>query len=121
MVSKHPKQMDVGTMYKDTKGDTSIALLFGNESDGLTSDELRRVTDIVEIPTAATQGSINLSHAVAVTLGRLFDDCVRMGDWEDSLGGNDAKLAIRWPMHDRLHVQIDYASEYFACCSFAIG
>ena len=80
-------QLQVGEIYKETLSDSSIALLFGNESDGLTAQELSFATDIVEIPTASAQGSMNLSHAVGVGLARVFDDCVAAGDWEDMLGG----------------------------------
>mmetsp|Transcript_21778 Transcript_21778/g.60537 ORF Transcript_21778/g.60537 Transcript_21778/m.60537 type:complete len:274 (-) Transcript_21778:94-915(-) len=80
-------QLQVGSIYSETRADSDIALLFGNESDGLTTEELSFATDIVEIPTASSQGSMNLSHAVGVGLGRVFDDCVAAGEWEEMLGG----------------------------------
>eukprot|EP00951_Prasinocladus_malaysianus_P007002 scaffold50056_cov49-Prasinocladus_malaysianus.AAC.2 len=66
LASKRAKSNErVGSIYEDTKHDGEVALLFGNEADGLTSEELSCTTDIVEIPTAPSQGSMNLSHAVA--------------------------------------------------------
>lgn len=81
--------MRMSTIYEDSRRDTGIALLFGNEADGLNTEELSSTTDIVEIPTAPEQGSMNLSHAVAVGLSRIFEDCVEAGDWSDALGGKE--------------------------------
>ncbi|MEO0814843.1 MAG: TrmH family RNA methyltransferase, partial [Myxococcota bacterium] len=45
-----------------------VALVFGNEADGLDNDELRRCQATVHLPTFGDYPSYNLSMAVAVTL-----------------------------------------------------
>ena len=47
------------------------ALVFGREESGLTEGELRAVSHACAIPTGSMQGSLNLSHAVAVVLGEV--------------------------------------------------
>lgn len=54
--------------------DGSVALVFGRESDGLVNEELKRCDLAVTIPTAEEYASLNLSHAVAVTLYALTAD-----------------------------------------------
>jgi tRNA/rRNA methyltransferase len=49
-----------------------IALVFGRESSGLTNEEIDLCDLAFSIPTSARYSSINLSHAVAVTLYDLF-------------------------------------------------
>jgi tRNA/rRNA methyltransferase len=50
-----------------------IALVFGNEKTGLTDIEIQECQQCVRIATSAELGSMNLSHAVAVVLSRLFE------------------------------------------------
>jgi len=45
-----------------------VALIFGNEKNGLSNEELSFCHELVTIPTSETYSSLNLSHAVAVTL-----------------------------------------------------
>lgn len=49
------------------------ALVFGREESGLTEEELRLCSQSCSIPTGRMQGSMNLSHAVAVVLSGLFE------------------------------------------------
>eukprot|EP00882_Tetradesmus_deserticola_P026496 GHRQ01029240.1.p1 GENE.GHRQ01029240.1~~GHRQ01029240.1.p1 ORF type:complete len:360 (+),score=92.79 GHRQ01029240.1:177-1256(+) len=49
------------------------ALVFGREESGLTEAELRLCAHSCAIPTGRIQGSMNLSHAVAVVLSGLFE------------------------------------------------
>ncbi|RDE16485.1 MAG: rRNA methyltransferase [Candidatus Thorarchaeota archaeon] len=49
-----------------------VALVFGRESSGLTNEEIDACDLVFSIPTSARYPSINLSHAVAVTLYDLF-------------------------------------------------
>ncbi|WIA30566.1 hypothetical protein OEZ86_000649 [Tetradesmus obliquus] len=49
------------------------ALVFGREESGLTEAELRLCRHSCAIPTGRIQGSMNLSHAVAVVLAGLFE------------------------------------------------
>lgn len=53
--------------------DADVALVFGRESNGLTNDEVSLCDLIFTIPTSDEYGSLNLSHAVAVTLYHLFN------------------------------------------------
>ncbi len=57
-----------------------IALVFGNEETGLTDDELMPCSHFCQIPTGGRLPSMNLSHAVAVVMARLFDDLARLED-----------------------------------------
>ncbi|MCP3678446.1 MAG: RNA methyltransferase [Deltaproteobacteria bacterium] len=49
-----------------------VALLFGREDKGLTTNELARCNILVEIPTHPSLPSLNLSHAVFILCHRLF-------------------------------------------------
>ena len=51
-----------------------IALVFGNEESGLSRDETEPCSHLCAIPTASSMASMNLSHAVAVVLARIYDD-----------------------------------------------
>lgn len=51
-----------------------LGLVFGNEADGLANDELAACDAYVRIPASNRQPSLNLSHAVAVLLSRLYDE-----------------------------------------------
>ncbi len=52
--------------------DGTIALVFGRESSGLTNDEIGLCDLAFTIPTSDEYPSLNLSHAVAITLFHLF-------------------------------------------------
>lgn len=49
-----------------------VALVFGNEQDGLTTAETAPLSHLVCIPTAKEQRSLNLGSAVAVALSALY-------------------------------------------------
>ena len=49
-----------------------VALVFGNEKNGLANEELATCHLIATIPTARAYESLNLSHAVAVSLSAIF-------------------------------------------------
>lgn len=53
-----------------------IAILFGNEKHGLTSDELSRCDALFRIPMVADQPSLNLAQAVQVVAYELFSHAV---------------------------------------------
>lgn len=59
-------------------GARQVALVFGNEETGLTDDELTPCSHFCRIPTGETLPSMNLSHAVAVVVARVFDDLARL-------------------------------------------
>ncbi len=56
-----------------------IALVFGNEEFGLDDEELMHCAFVAGIPTDSALESLNLSHAVAVVLARLFEDRLNSG------------------------------------------
>lgn len=56
-----------------TESQGQIALVFGNEETGLTAQELAACTHVCELPTSEAKASMNLSHAVAVVLARIFE------------------------------------------------
>jgi len=50
-----------------------VALVFGNEETGLSSEELALCSHACALPVSGRMGSLNLSHAVSVVLSRLFE------------------------------------------------
>ncbi len=50
----------------------TVSLLFGNERNGLSNDEIKQCHEMVTIPTSARYAALNLSHAVAVVGFLLF-------------------------------------------------
>jgi TrmH family RNA methyltransferase len=50
-----------------------VALVFGNEETGLTREELKPCTHLCAFSTGALMPSMNLSHAVALALGRIHE------------------------------------------------
>lgn len=54
--------------------DANAALVFGRESNGLTNDEISLCDLIFTIPASDEYNSLNLSHAVAVTLYHVFSN-----------------------------------------------
>lgn len=58
----------------------TLGLLFGNEADGLSNDELAACDAYVRIAASARQPSLNLSHAVAVMLSTLFQEDMHADD-----------------------------------------
>jgi tRNA/rRNA methyltransferase len=61
------------------------ALVFGREDRGLSNDELLRAGRILQIGTDAGYPSLNLSHAVAITLHELHR-CLRQEDGVSATG-----------------------------------
>ena len=55
----------------NSKDSTSMALVFGRESRGLTNDELQYAQKVINLKTSETYPSLNLSHAVAIVLYEL--------------------------------------------------
>jgi len=64
-----PRQL--GERVAETMDEATIALVFGRESDGLTNEEMARCDFSVTIPTNPDYPTLNLSHAVAITLYEL--------------------------------------------------
>jgi TrmH family RNA methyltransferase len=58
----------------------SFALVFGPEDAGLRREDLALCSEVCSLPVSFRKNSLNLSHAVAVVLSRLFDTVVSMGE-----------------------------------------
>ena len=50
-----------------------IALVFGNERNGLSAEDIEGCTHVVRLSVSSNLESMNLSHAVAIVLSRLFE------------------------------------------------
>lgn len=61
-----------------------LGLVFGNEADGLSNEELADCDAYVRIPASQRQPSLNLSHAVVVLLARLYSE--REPDYAEAHG-----------------------------------
>lgn len=55
-------------VYPNYRESGKLALVFGNEESGLANHHLAACQFSAEIPVVATDGSLNLSHAVGITL-----------------------------------------------------
>lgn len=62
----------VDELYKHINLKQSIAILFGNEGQGLPNEILNTCDFTVTIPTSRTYHSLNLSHAVGIVAYELF-------------------------------------------------
>lgn len=51
----------------------AVIIVFGPEESGLSDDEIHQCTDILSLDVSDAMPSLNLSHAVAVVLSRVFD------------------------------------------------
>lgn len=56
----------------ETASDHEVSLLFGNEKNGLSNEELRRCHFSAAFPANPEYGSLNLSHAVAIASFLIF-------------------------------------------------
>jgi tRNA/rRNA methyltransferase len=61
-------ELDLSNIDKNSK----IALVFGRESTGLSNEELNIMDFLIRIPTNPDYPTMNLSHAVAVTLSHIY-------------------------------------------------
>ncbi len=60
----------------------TVAVLFGPESTGLTEADRRACDRFLRVPTSPACPSLNLSHAVAITLGALTASRMKSGEAE---------------------------------------
>ena len=77
-----------------------LALVFGPETDGLTAADLAACHDLVRIPSAAAQPSLNLAQAVLIVAYELFvaagaeaDSAAAGGEADSAVGGAEADSA----------------------------
>jgi tRNA C32,U32 (ribose-2'-O)-methylase TrmJ len=56
-----------------TEAAPKIALVFGNERNGLSTDDIEGCSHVLRLHASSSLESMNLSHAVAVVLSRLFE------------------------------------------------
>lgn len=66
-ISPHEMAKDILSLPKDAR----VALLFGNETNGLNNEELDSADKIVQIPAENEYSSLNLAHAVLIALYEL--------------------------------------------------
>jgi TrmH family RNA methyltransferase len=69
---------------------SKTALVFGREDTGLTTDELRACTHLCSLAVGDTMPSLNLSHAVAVVVARLYEESVLRMEKNPSLSAVEA-------------------------------
>lgn len=60
----------------EVMNEQKVSLVFGNEKNGLSNEELACCHELAFIPTGTEHSSLNLSHAVAVTLFSIFTRCL---------------------------------------------
>jgi len=70
-------------------GKNSIALVFGSEKEGLTTDELSFCHLCVGIPSAPSFPSLNLAQAVMVVCYELFQSSIEVSEPVDLLAGTE--------------------------------
>ncbi|NBB89737.1 MAG: TrmJ/YjtD family RNA methyltransferase [Spirochaetes bacterium] len=58
--------------YIEERGDADVAIVFGSEEHGLTTDEVASCSTMVSIPSSPAFPSLNLSHAVQIITYELF-------------------------------------------------
>ena len=74
-----------------------VALVFGNERTGLSTQEAARCPRVVRLPTPGPTQSLNLSHAVAVTLTLFYaaaDRAEASADFRASKSSRDALIHL---------------------------
>jgi TrmH family RNA methyltransferase len=69
-----------------------VALVFGNEETGLSTAELAACTHLCSFETAAVMPSMNLSHAVALAVGSVFEAESSSRSGERARGAGPARL-----------------------------
>lgn len=68
-----PKPLnDLSPQILETLRTRKVAFVFGNEKNGLSNEELRKCHLFATIPTARAYSSLNLAHAVAISLAFIF-------------------------------------------------
>lgn len=67
------REVEVGLRERLADPLARVALVFGAEENGLTSEELALCRTLCSIPTSAEHGSINLAMSVGIVLAGLFD------------------------------------------------
>jgi len=80
--------------------DRRVALVFGNETSGLTREEADRARTLAHVPTSAEHTSLNLGVAVAIVLYSLFE-----GETPASFGGLRSPVTGRDREFLKRHVQ----------------
>jgi len=59
-------------LVRRTASDERIALVFGSEENGLTSDETATLHELIRMPTSNEHGSINLAMTVGIVMSTIF-------------------------------------------------
>ena len=87
----------------------SIAVVFGREGTGLTTNEIASCDIVVTIPASKKYGALNISHAVAIVLYELFQasKSVKSTSHISPATGQDKKTALS--MVSQLLARMDFA------------
>lgn len=94
-----PEEVDLEVSQRSVG---TLGLVFGNEAEGLSNEELAACGGYVRIPASSRQPSLNLSHAVAVMLSALYRE-----DIEGEGGAPRHKAAARQDLETLRETWID--------------
>ena len=67
------EQAEKSIDYKKIRPKKKVAIVFGNEVEGIPKELLKQVDTVVEIPMRGKKESLNVSVAAGIVLFRLFD------------------------------------------------
>lgn len=80
------ESLGIGASHDDHGSSPSIMLVFGREEHGLFQEEIQACSHALEIPSNPDFPSLNLSHAVAVVVSRLYEWNLQSSGTNDSVG-----------------------------------
>ena len=69
--------MELIPQILETARNQKVALVFGNEKNGLSNEELKKCHLVATIPTADDYSSLNLSHAIAIAAFSIFSQTAK--------------------------------------------
>ena len=108
--------LEIVPQILEAASDQKVSLLFGNEKNGLSNEELRRCHLAAILPTAAEHASLNLSHAVAIASFLIFNqtpESVLNLRKPERYYATQAELAILSSDFKEVLAALDYKDEEF--------
>lgn len=96
--------VEIDSIKSLSSRDQKLALVFGPEDAGLSTDDLLLCTHTCQLSVGHTMPSLNLSHAVAVVLGLLHKALQAPPSFQDEESQDDSSLAT----HDELLAVVDH-------------
>lgn len=79
--------VDVIPLIIETLQSGKVSLVFGNEKNGLSNEELKHCNQIAMIPAEEEYSSLNLSHAVSIALFSIYSQLLTDNKKTDSISG----------------------------------